>query len=128
MTPPTSPTSPFVADSSIVKRDIGALRGQDKTAERISKKRIHQQGVTGSHVAGPFYDGTSKVSADHLIDLDTDSMESAPDVRSYFWLVGSHVRRQREVPHDMETRVMFDAELVRAGREWLRDFRDKGYG
>jgi len=105
-----------------------ALQEHNKTLERPAVKRIHQQGVTGSNLAHPLFDGKSKNSADHFIDLDTDSMESAPDVRSYFWFVGHHVRSEPEVPHDLETRVVFDAELVRAGREWLRDFRDQGLG
>jgi len=106
----------------------GALRVQAKTPEKPAVKRIHQQGVTGSNLADPWFDGTSKNPADHFIDLDTDAMESAPDVRSYFWFVGHHVRSDSEVPQDLETRVAFDAELVRAGREWLRNFKDQGLG
>jgi hypothetical protein len=93
-----------------------------------TQKRIHQQGVTGGDDSLPYFDGTSKDPKDHFIDLDTDSIETAPDVRVYFWLVGHDVQDEPEIPTDPEARVAFDAKLVRAGREWLRDYRDLGCG
>ena len=97
--------------------------GGSTAPQTDSKKPIHEQGVTGANMAD-----TSRNPADHFIDLDTASMESAPDVRSYFWLIGHLVRKEPEVPLDLKTRIVFDAELVREGREWLRDFRDAGRG
>jgi len=91
-------------------------------------KWIHQQGVTGVDNTLPYFDGTSTDPKDHFIDLDTDSMETAPDVRVYFWLVGHEIQGQPEPPTDLETRVTFDTELVRSGREWLRAYRDFGCG
>jgi hypothetical protein len=90
-------------------------------------KYIHQlqQGITGSDLTLPYFDGSSQNSDDHFIDLDTDSMEREPDVRVYFWMVGSEVLDTSEVPID---RVAHDSHLVRTGREWLRDYRDKGCG
>jgi hypothetical protein len=90
-------------------------------------KYIHQlqQGITGSDTSLPYFDGSSKRPDDHFIDLDTDSMEREPDVRVYFWMVGSEVLDTFEVPID---RVAHDSLLVRTGREWLRDYRDKGCG
>lgn len=52
-------------------------------------------------------------------------MEREPDVRVYFWHVGQEVLDVMDVPVD---RVDFDSLLVRTGREWLRDYRDKGCG
>ena len=88
-------------------------------------KPIHQQGITGSDLSLPYFDGSSQNPDDHFIDLDTDSMEREPDVRVYFWMVGSEVLDTSEVPID---RVAHDSLLVRTGREWLRDYRDKGCG
>jgi hypothetical protein len=93
-----------------------------------TQKQILQQGVTGCDHSLPYFDGKSKHPKDHFIDLDTDSMETAPDVRVYFWLVGYDQQDEPETPTDFEARVIFDGKLVRAGREWLRDRRDLGFG
>jgi hypothetical protein len=90
--------------------------------------QVHQQGIIGDSHSSPYFDRTSKDPKDHIIDLDTDSMEIAPDVRVYFWLVGHDIKDEPETPSDFEARVIFDETLVRAGREWLRDFRNQGCG
>lgn len=76
------------------------------------------------------FDGTSQRIEDHLIDIDTDSMETTPDVRVYFWEVGfeSHVPANPQPPTDLEERKIFDAQLVRAGREYLKELRSRGTG
>jgi hypothetical protein len=88
------------------------------------------QGITGSDLTLPIFDGTSKRIEDHLIDIDTDSMETTPDVRVYFWAVGYeiHVPKGPEPPIDLEERKIFDAQLVRAGREHLKELRSRGIG
>jgi hypothetical protein len=67
---------------------------------------------------------------EHLIDLDTDSMETAPDVRVYFWYVGYETLFEDgcSVPVDSEERKEFDSRVVRAGREYLKEMRDEGFG
>lgn len=89
---------------------------------------MHMQGVTGSDPTLPIFTGLSKDSHDHFIDIDTDSMETAPDVRSYFWAVGLDIQHDPVPPVDLEERRVFDAQLVRAGREYLRDIREQGVG
>jgi hypothetical protein len=93
-----------------------------------TQKEIHQQGVTGGDHRLPYFDATSKDPKDHFIDLDTDSMETAPDVRVYFWLVAHGIQEEPEPPTNLEARLVFDAKLVRAEREWLRDLRNLGRG
>ena len=103
--------------------------GEENTSPSpAALKWIHQQGITGSDDTLPYFDGTSTDPKDHFIDLDTDSMETAQDVRVYFWLVGHEIQGQPESPTDFEGRVAFDAELVRCRREWLRAYRDFGCG
>jgi hypothetical protein len=93
-----------------------------------SIKRIHQQGITGSDISRPYFDGTSQDPLDHFIDLDTPSMETAPDVRPYFWTVGHEIQGNPDIPVDLESRIAFDSIMVRAGREWLREYRKQGKG
>lgn len=121
---PASPASPRMTEISTFQRLIGSSRKKNQAAS-TRVKHIHQQGITGINLALPYFDGSSKNADDHFIDLDTDSMEREPDVRVYFWHVGSEVLDVMDVPVD---RVDFDSLLVRTGREWLRDYRDKGCG
>jgi hypothetical protein len=74
--------------------------------------QVHQQGIIGDSHSSPYFDRTSKDPKDHIIDLDTDSMEIAPDVRVYFWLVGHDIKDEPETPTDFEARVVFDETLV----------------
>ena len=67
---------------------------------------------------------------DHLIDIDTDSMETAPDVRVYFWAVGyeTHDPKFPDIPTDLEERKLFDARMARTGREHLKGLKQRGLG
>jgi hypothetical protein len=94
-----------------------------------------QQGITGSVKNGPYFDGSSMNPLDHLIDLDTDSMETEPDIRVYFWTVGRNSPdcaniQDTQIPlgSRAEERKAMDAKLVRAGREYLKELRDQGLG
>jgi len=121
-TPPSNPSS---------GQDLAEpLPEQNKTTEKGELPRWLAQGITGSDVALPLFDGTSKNKDDHFIDLATASMESAPDVRVYFWIIGfhTHVPEDPDIPSDLETRKVFDAKLVREGREYLKDVRSRGSG
>jgi hypothetical protein len=51
-----------------------------------------EQGITGADLSLPLFDGTSGNPLDHLIDVDTPSMETCPDVRVYFWNVGMELK------------------------------------
>lgn len=86
------------------------------------------QGVTGSDTTRPIFDGTSKKIEDHLIDLETDSMETEPDVRSYFWQFGFALDDDNDPPIDSEERKIFDAKMVRRGREHLKMLKSQGVG
>jgi hypothetical protein len=97
-------------------------------SEVIAQKRIHMQGITGSDPTLPIFTGLSNDNHDHFIDIDTDSMETAPDVRSYFWLLGSDIQHTPVPPVDLEERRVFDSQLVRAGREYLRNLKEQGVG
>lgn len=99
-----------------------------------------EQGITGADLTLPLFDGTSKNPLDHLIDVDTPSMETRPDVRVYFWFVGweSEVTRQSvwvdhedtrpEPPVDIEERRLFDDMYVKKGREYLKGCKERGDG
>ena len=96
----------------------------------VVPKRWLRQGITGSDATLPIFDGSSMDIQDHLIDIDTDSMETAPDVRVYFWMVGydSLDPDYPDVPTDLEERKLFDAKMVRTGREYLKDLKQRGLG
>lgn len=89
-------------------------------------------GITGADLTLPLFDGTSTNPKDYLIDLESDSMEQYPDVRSYFWRVGLALKRLDEVevdePSDYQERLARDDALVKTGREHLRQSRIKGDG
>lgn len=95
-------------------------------------------GITGVDPDLPLFDGLSVDPTDHLIDLDTDSMERCSDVRVYFWTIGNKVQRQKQ--HDLneadierpiddpELLIEYDDKLVRSGREYLKDSRTRKEG
>lgn len=96
-----------------------------------------EPGITGSDFTLPLFDGLSTNPADHLIDLDTDSMERCPDVRAYFWSVGEAVIRREEGnvmvsstprPTDLELCLEYDDNLVKVGRRHLRESRNRKEG
>jgi hypothetical protein len=89
-----------------------------------------EAGITGADLNQPLFDGTSTNPHDHLIDIDTPSMETCPDVRVYFYLIGEVFDEIAgiERPKDHEGRIIYDARVVRAGREYLKYCRSLGAG
>lgn len=87
-------------------------------------------GITGIDVTQPIYDGTSSNSADHLIELDTPMMETAPDVRPYFWRIGQSQlgHSHFDISADLDHRRLYDSELVMEGRLFLQSARPRGVG
>jgi hypothetical protein len=94
-------------------------------------------GVTGVDFGLPLFDGQSTNPADHIIDLDTDSMERCADVRVYFWSVGDQLQCERqaeldepdiEPPSDPELRLEYDDKLVKEGRQYLKEAKLKKEG
>jgi hypothetical protein len=129
-TPPTRDQTPL-AKPTLVQRILKPFKspsGVDHAPEIIAQKFIHTQGITGSDSTQPIFTGLSNNNHDHFIDIDTDSMETAPDVRAYFWAIGMDIRNDPVPPVDLGERRAFDAQLVRAGREYLRDVREQGSG
>jgi hypothetical protein len=100
--------------------------------------RLLEEGITGADYTLPIFDGLSTNPADHLIDLDTDSMERYPDVRVYFWTIGEKVLKydhwgypqppDRERPTYPEARKKYDDKLVKMGRKYLQESRLKKEG
>lgn len=91
---------------------------------------LSKPGVTGVDFGLPLFDGLSTDPADHIIDLDTDSMERCADVRVHFWNIGQQVQSERawyndqpgpERPIDPALRVEYDDKLVKLGREYLKE-------
>jgi len=75
------------------------------------------------------FDGTSSDPHDYLIDLESDSMERFPDVRSYFYRVGDLQQDAIDPPPtDLEARTSYDNDLVRRGRLYLKSEKAKGHG
>lgn len=68
----------------------------------------------------PILGGPSTNPKDPFVDVDTDSMETAPDVRVYFWNVGTNILNDSEIPIDLDGNKAFDTNMYRAGREFLR--------
>jgi len=55
-------------------------------------------------------------------------MEGYPDVRSYFHYIGDMAQDATNPPLDMEQRRLYDNDLVRKGREYLKAARGRGHG
>ena len=88
-----------------------------------------ESGITGGEFTLPLFDGRSDNPVDHIIDLDTDSMERCPDVRVYFWMIGQRVLQhdtwgfddpETDRPTDPTLRPQYDDKLVKMGRAYLR--------
>ena len=95
------------------------------------------QGITGADHSLPVFDGLSSNPMDHLLDFDTDSMERHADVRVYFWQIGDELQRlgseliarpDLDPPADLQERILYDAKLVREGREYLKESKADGQG
>jgi hypothetical protein len=87
--------------------------------------------ITGADWSQPIFDGRSKNTKDHLIELDDSSMERIPDVRAYFWAVGDGLSWQKSrtaCQHTLEEARIYDDKVVREGREHIKKCRDKGVG
>jgi hypothetical protein len=107
----------------------------EPTKQRIVKSTASQlepsvfgPGVTGADLSVPVFDGTSSDPHDYLIDLETDSMERHPDIRSYFHWVGDLIQDATTPPSDIEARKAYDDDLVRRGRLHLKNARAQGQG
>jgi hypothetical protein len=94
-------------------------------------------GVTGVDFSLPLFDGQSTNPADHIIDLDTDSMERHADVRVYFYNVGQNVESIRQWrlglpnivrPTDYALCVDHDERMVKLGREYLKEAKRNKQG
>ena len=56
-------------------------------------------------------------------------METCPDVRVYFNMVGDLTRKDGLLPpKDLAERVVYEAKRVSEGREYLKAARDRGEG
>jgi hypothetical protein len=88
-----------------------------------------ESGIIGGDFTLPLFDGRSDNPVDHIIDLDTDSMERCPDVRVYFWMMGLRVLKgdmwgfeepgTTDRPTDANLRLEYDDKVVKMGREYL---------
>lgn len=86
--------------------------------------------IWGADKSLPIFDGRSTNYADHLIDLDTPSMETVLDVRLYFWQVGVSLQEDAEQSLHVtsEQAKIYDDAVVRAGRLHLKNCRARGHG
>lgn len=103
-------------------------RFRQKPTPAVSQPQVFGQGVTDADLSLPIFDGTSTHPGDYLIDLDSDSMETAPDVRSYFHWVGQVTQEATTPPVDLDERKVYDTRLVRQGRKHLQAARARGHG
>lgn len=103
-------------------------RFRQKPTPAVLQPQVFGQGVTGADLSLPIFDGTSTHSEDYLIDLDSDSMETAPDVRSYFHWVARVTQEASTPPIELKERRVYDTRLVRQGREYLQAARARGHG
>jgi hypothetical protein len=127
-TPPTplGVKSPPPESKQSISKYFGKSR---KKAQAETNPEFLEPGISGADLTLPVFDGTSTNPHDHLIDLDTPSMETCPDVRVYFALVGSVITKDDlSPPKDHAERVRSDARLIRQGREYLKAARDRGEG
>jgi hypothetical protein len=87
-------------------------------------------GITGCDTSQDLFDGTSMNNADYFIVIEDASMETAPDVRPYFWQLGQWQKGHSDldIPADHEDRIAYGNELVRAGRQLLQSARREGRG
>lgn len=128
----TTPEAPPAIDEHPSTSKTPTTAPAIKSTQSETHPELLASGIRGADPDSPLFDGTSHDPADHLIDVDTASMETYPDVRVYFWLVGLAVQDQKpdppERPDDPEERNAFDAEQVRKGREYLKAARARGDG
>lgn len=119
------------------KKDVQPAIRVSVPAENELDAELLQAGITGVDFDLPLFDGQSNNPDDHIIDLDTDSMERCADVRVYFWSVGDQLQCERqweldepdiERPDDPELCLEYDDKLVKMGRLYLKESRLKKEG
>lgn len=132
----TNSTDPSTSHPFYPRKRKSARSAQDSKPIELDPD-LSEPGVTGVDFDLPLFDGQSTDPADHIIDLDTDSMERCADVRVHFWNVGQQVQSERawyndepeaERPIDPALRVEYDDMLVRLGREYLKESMRKKEG
>jgi hypothetical protein len=117
-----SPQPPWSA-----RNNTGVSASQSAYADTLPE--LLRQGVTGADCALPIFDGTSTNPHDHLIDFDTPSMERCPDVRVYFHSVGEIIGDPEGIrPTEIGARRVYDDQMVKNGREYLKLAKARGNG
>jgi hypothetical protein len=86
-----------------------------------------QYPITGYDTSLPVFDGYSSDPKDWLIDLESDSMERLPDVRIYFWHIGSCLEVEREekidkARHLREVELDYDHEISKGANDEKEDW------
>lgn len=116
-------------DDPLIKTPNSSIHERVADIVPLSPELV-QDGITGSDKSLKLFDGTSENNADYFIAIEDASMETAPDVRPYFWLLGQWQKGHTEldIPSDHQKRVVYDNELVRAGRQVLQLARREGRG
>lgn len=121
-------TQPTTQQSKATDSKFGSKRFRQKPTPAALEPLIFGPGVTGANPSIPIFDGTSLNPKDYLIDLETDSMETYPDIRSYFYWVGDKAQAASVRPVEPEERKIYDDKLVTLGREYLKEARARGHG
>ena len=122
-----TPQTPLDAKPPAKSKSVWG-RSRNKGQREPNPKDL-EAGVTGADLTLPIFDGTSINPDDHLIDLDTPSMESCPDVRVYFEYVGVETQKDGVMPPQNPAELIaYHATRVRQGREYLKAARDRGDG
>jgi len=119
--------SPAMLDESSIPTPSGRILPTQEVIT-ISENGMYRS-ITGADLSRPTFDGRSTNPAEHLIDLDTDGMETALDVRGYFWFLGDFLHKDVEpLDHTLEEAIAYDNQVVREGRLRLKAARDNGQG
>jgi hypothetical protein len=106
---------------------ISTEPSEEQTLDLSSRGEYRQ--ILGADLTLPIFDGKSMNTADHLIDLNTPSMETALDVRMYFWTIGDRMEEDEvSLKHTWDQAKVYDDKVVRAGRLYLKACRDRGHG
>jgi hypothetical protein len=114
-------------DKSAIPTPSGRLSPMQEVIT-ISDNGMYRS-ITGADYSRPTFDGRITNLAEHLIDLDTDGMETALDVRCYFWFLGDFLHKDVEpLDHTLEAAIAYDNQVVREGRLRLKAARDNGQG
>jgi len=76
-------------------------------------------GITGADLSLPILGGLFTNPKDNFIDVDTDSNETAPDVRVSPRNIGDDIPNDPEIRIDLDGHKAFDTNMDRAGSEFL---------